>query len=177
MLVICCNEGYSQEQYGQTWNFGFGAGGYSGFYSYANRTIPAFNINYEIDVAPNFTLAPFVSIYTFSDDLYWGNNNVNYRYYSYKEIVIPVGVKGYYYFDDLLELNSDWDIYGAASMGVALSSSIWENGYLGDKNYYHNGNAVFLDLHIGAAYHINNKFGVYLDLSSGISTIGIQKRH
>src|SRR5688572_27190132 len=93
---------YAQEKYGRTLNFGLGVGGYSGYYSYVGRSLPVFNINYEIDVARNFTLAPFVSFYTFS-----GNRSS----YSYHETVIPIGVKGAYYFDELFKANEKWDFY------------------------------------------------------------------
>lgn len=171
LLMVFHYKGYAQEKYGKTLNIGIGVGGYSGYYRYAGRSLPVFNINYEIDVAKNFTLAPFVSIYAFKDDYYYDNGN---RYYKYKEVVVPIGIKGYYYFDDLLDLNSSWDVYAAASLGIALVNANWENGYPGDKNYYHNGNGVFADLHIGASYHFDNRIGVYLDLSSAISTIGLQ---
>lgn len=174
LLMLFHFNGYSQEHFGKTLNLGIGVTGYSGFYKYAGRSIPVFNINYEFDVANNFTLAPFASIYTFKDDHYWGNNNNPDRYYRYREVVVPIGLKGYYYFDELFNLRSDWDIYAGASLGVAIVSSSWEAGYLGDKNYYHRNNPVFLDIHIGASYHFNEHIGTYLDLSTGVSTIGIQ---
>lgn len=161
--------GIAQENYAKTLNIGIGVGGYSGYYRYVGHSIPVLNMNYEIAVLQNFTLAPFVSIYTFNDSYYWGN-----QYYKYDEVVIPVGIKGYYYFDDLLNVNSNWDIYAAGSLGFAVVNSTWENGYTGDKNYYHRGNKLLLDLHIGASYHFNNRLGMYLDLSSGVSTVGIQ---
>jgi hypothetical protein len=169
LLALFQFNSYSQEHYGKTLNLGLGVGGYSGVYKYTGSSFPVFNINYEFDVARNFTLAPFASIYTFKEDIYWSN-----RYYNYSEVVVPVGIKGYYYFDELLNLRSDWDIYAAASLGLVIATTHWENGYNGDRNYYHKGNAVFLDLHIGASYHFNNRIGAYLDLSSGLSTIGIQ---
>jgi hypothetical protein len=135
--------------------------------------LPVFSINYEFNVAPNFTLAPFASIYTFSDNYYWGNANYPDRYYSYRETVIPIGVKGTYYFDKILNATSKWDFYLGGSLGYAIVNSRWEDGYYGDKNYYHNGNSLFLDLHIGTEYHFNDRIGAFLDLSSGISTIGI----
>lgn len=164
---------YAQEQYGKTLNLGLGVAGYSGYYRYAG-SIPVINANYEIDIVKDFTLAPFASIYSFKDKYYWGNNNNPDRFYSYSEIVIPVGIKGYYYFDDLLDLNGDWDIYAASSLGIAIVNSTWESGYLGERDRYHRGSSVFLDLHIGASYHFSHRFGAYLDLSSGVSTIGVQ---
>jgi hypothetical protein len=32
---------------------------------------------------------------------------------------------------------------------------------------------LFLDLHLGAEYHLNNRVGLFLDLSTGVSTIGL----
>lgn len=162
--------------YGNTLNLGLGIGGYSGYYGYVGRTLPVFNINYELSVAKNFTLAPFISFYTYSNSYYWGNKNYPYRYYTYRETVVPVGLKGTYYFDDLLKANSKWDFYLAGSLGFAIVSSTWDNEYYGDKNYYSRGNPLFLDVHVGAEYHFNNHIGAFLDLSTGVSTIGISIR-
>lgn len=163
----------AQETYGGTLNLALGVGGYSGYYKYAGRSLPVFHVNYEFGVAKNFTLAPFISVYAFRDEYYWGNANYPDRYYTYRETVIPIGVKGTYYFDQILKATSPWDFYMAGSVGLAIVNSHWEDGYYGDKNYYHNGNSVFLDLHIGAEYHFNKRLGVFLDLSSGVSTIGL----
>jgi hypothetical protein len=165
--------GYGQERYSSTFNLGLGVGGYSGYYGYVGRTIPVLSMNYELGVAKNFTLAPSISIYTFSDNYYWGNNNTPPRNYGYRETVIPIGVKGTYYFDDLLEAGSDWDFYLAGSVGFAIVRSRWDDGYAGDKDYYHGNRSTFLDLHIGAEYHFNPRIGGFLDLSSGVSTVGL----
>lgn len=164
---------YAQETYSRTLNVGLGVGGYAGYYKYAGRSLPVLSVNYEIGVAKNFTLAPFLSLYTFRDDYYWGNSKHPDRYYTYRETVIPIGVKGTYYFDDLLGAIPRWDFYLAGSLGLAIVSSRWENGYYGDANHYHSGNSLFLDIHIGAEYHFNSRIGAFLDLSSGVSTIGL----
>jgi hypothetical protein len=161
----------AQERYGKTLNLGIGVGGHVGYSSYAGRSLPVFNVNYEIDVLRNFTLAPFISFYTFSDDYSWSNGS-----YRYSETVIPVGLKGSYYFDELLDAGSDWDFYAAASAGVAIVRSRWSDGYLGDRNHYNQGRFVFMDIHAAAEYHLNSKLGVFLDLSTGVSTIGLSVR-
>jgi hypothetical protein len=158
----------AQERFGKTLNLGFGVGGHSGYSRYAAHAVPVFNINYEFDVLRNFTLAPFASFYTYSDSYYWSNDT-----YSYRETVIPIGLKGTYYFDELLDANSKWDFYAAASAGFAIVNSHWEEGYDGDRNYFNHGRGIFADLHAGAQYNFGRKTGVYLDLSSGISTIGL----
>ena len=176
ILVLCTALSYTataQEKYGRTLNLGVGVGGYSGYYGYVGRSVPVFHIDYEFDVAKNFTLAPFVSFYTFSNEYYWGNHNHPYQYYHYSETVIPLGVKGTYYFDQLLQAGSKWDFYLAGSLGLAIVNSKWDNGYEGDRNYYHNGTSLFLDIHIGTEYHFDDRIGAFLDLSTGVSTIGI----
>ncbi len=173
LLMAFHFDGNSQERYGKTLNMGVGVAGYSGYYKYAG-TVPVFNINYEIDVVKNLTLAPFASIYAFKDEYRWGDNNNPDQYYTYTEVVIPVGIKSYYYFDDLINATSDWDIYAGTSLGLAIVNSSWEAGYNGNKNHFNKGTQVFLDIHVGATYHFNKRMGAYLDLSSGVSTIGLQ---
>ena len=129
--------------------------------------------DYELNVANNFTLAPFINFFTYSNSYYWGNPNNPYRFYNYSETVIPVGVKGTYYFDQLLHANPHWDFYLAASLGFAIVSQHWDSGYDGDVNYFNNRSPLFLDFHIGTEYHINHQIGLLLDLSTGISTIGV----
>ncbi|MFA5817116.1 MAG: hypothetical protein WC865_16030 [Bacteroidales bacterium] len=148
------------EKHGRTLNLGSGIGGYSGYYGYIGRTLPVLHINYEFDVANNFTLAPFATFYTYRGD-------------NYRETVIPVGVKGTFYFDQLLRANSNWDFYLAGSLGFAIVNSAWDTDYHGDRNYWHNPGPLFLDIHVGAEYHLNNQLGVFLDLSNGVSTIGL----
>jgi hypothetical protein len=148
------------EKYGSTLNLGLGIGGYSGYYSYIGRSLPVFHLNYEFDVANNFTLAPFLTFYTYNQDYY-------------RESVIPVGVKGSYYFDQILNANSNWDFYLAGSLGFALVNSRWDNKYQGDKGYYQKARPLFLDLHLGTEYHFNDKIGAFLDISTGVSTIGL----
>jgi hypothetical protein len=173
LFTISCFTSFGQEMYGRTLNVGLGVGGYSGYYGHVGRSLPVFHLDYEIDVAKNFTLAPFMSFYSFSNDYYWGNNNKPFKNYTYHETVIPIGAKGTYYFDDLLQASSKWDFYLAGSLGFAIVASSWEAGYDGDKNYYQNPSSLFLDIHIGSEYHFNKGVGAFLDLSSGVSTIGI----
>jgi len=137
------------------------------------RSLPVIHLDYEFDVADNFTLAPFLSISTFSNNYYWGNNNIPYRYYNYRQTIIPIGLKGTYYFDDLLKAGGDWDFYLGGSLGFAIVRSRWDDGYNGDRDVYRNGNSLFLNLHIGTEYHFNERYGAFLDLSSGVSTIGL----
>ncbi|MBW6499396.1 MAG: hypothetical protein K0B09_13480 [Bacteroidales bacterium] len=158
-------ESYAQKSgstggYGNTLNLGVGLGGYSGYYRYTNRSLTVFHIDYEFDVARNFTLAPFANFYSWRGD-------------HYRENVIPLGVKGSLYLDDLLKANPNWDFYVAGSLGFVVVNSRWDNNYNGDREYYKYPNRLFLDLHVGTEYHISNRIGLFLDLSTGVSTLGL----
>lgn len=155
---------YSSQGYGHTLNLGLGIGGYYGYYHYAGHSLPVFNINYEFDVARNFTLAPFATFWTYRND-----------HDHYRESIIPVGVKGTYYLDQALNAGSAWDFYLAGSLGFAIVRSTWDDGYSGET-YYHNVSPLFLDLHVGTEYHLSNRVGLFLDLSTGVSTLGLSFR-
>lgn len=163
----------TSERYGKTLNLGVGVGGYSGYYGYLEQSLPVFNINYELTVAKNFTLAPSISFYSYRRDYYWGDKNNPYRNYRYRETVVPIGLKGTYYLDQALRAGSKWDFYLAGSIGFAVVNSHWDNTYYGDKDYYRRANPLYLDVHAGAEYHFNNKVGMFLDVSTGVSTIGL----
>jgi hypothetical protein len=157
------------EKYGNTVNLGIGLG----YYSYVGHSMPVLHADYEFDVAKNLTIAPFVSFYTYENYYYWGGPHYPYRNYVYRTTVIPIGAKATYYFDQLLKANSKWDFYLAASLGIAFRKTTWENGYYGETAIEHSTSGLYIDGHIGAEYHMNNKLGLYLDLSTGMSTLGL----
>ncbi len=159
----------ANEKYGKTLNLGVGIG----YYGYIGSTVPVGTMNFEFDVANHFTLAPFVGIYSYQRSYYWGNPNKNdFRYYNYRETAVPVGIKGTYYFDKLFHANAKWDFYAAGSVGFIFRSVTWENGYYGDQHAYTSASPLYLDAHIGAEYHMTKKVGMFLDLSTGVSTFG-----
>ncbi|MBL7892348.1 MAG: hypothetical protein JNL63_06940 [Bacteroidia bacterium] len=160
------------EKYGNTLNMSLG---FSYGYGYYGDSFP-FLINYEFDVAKNFTLAPFISFFSYTNYYYWGSpgNNKPYRDYSYRTVVIPIGLKGAYYFDELLLAGEKWDFYGAASLGFAYRKTTWEDGYTGSTNAVKRTNSGgYMDIHVGAEYHFNPKIGMFLDMSTGVSSFGI----
>lgn len=148
------------DEYGNTLNIGLGIGGYSGYYGYIGHTLPVLSLNYEFSVARNFTLAPFVTLYSYSDEYY-------------TTYVTPIGVKGSLYLDQLLHAGPNWDFYVAGSLGIALVSDVRRSDYYGDRIYSNSTNPLYLDLHLGTEYHFNKNIGAFLDLSTGVSTIGI----
>lgn len=157
---LSAQNNYYSDEYGPTLNIGLGIGGYSGYYGYIGHTLPVFDINYEFGVARNFTLAPFLTLYSYSDP-------------NYTSTVTPIGVKGSYYLDQLLHAGSRWNFYVAGSLGIALASTTWNQNYTGDRTYYTSINPLYIDFHLGTEYHISRQIGAFLDLSTGVSSIGI----
>jgi hypothetical protein len=166
---LAAQETPSAEKFGNTLNMGVGIG----YYGYIGHTIPVLHANFEFDVAKNFTLAPFITYYSYQGGSYWGNPNYPYKDYYYHQTVIPVGVKGSYYFDQLLHAGSKWDFYLAGSLGFAIRKTTWESGYDGETTVQRGSSGLYLDGHIGTEYHLGEKCGLFLDLSSGISTFGL----
>lgn len=95
--------------------------------------------NYEIPVHKNITIAPGAGT---NFELDWLN----------------IGVKGNYYFDNLIGLNDpDWDIYGGANLGYSI--------YMGNNN--NEDNDVDFGLQFGARWFWNEKWGLYLEIGGG----------
>ena len=150
-------------EYGNTLNIGLGMG-YTG-------GVPLL-LNYEFDVADNFTIAPFISYYSYNKYSYWGGPGYAYKKYGYHVTYIPIGAKGTYYFDQLLKAGDKWDFYAAASLGFGYSKIKWESGYYG-TDQIRGTSPLFLLVHIGAEFHFNERTGMFLDLSSGSSSVGV----
>jgi len=159
----------SRQSHGGNLNIGVGLG----YYGYIGHPATALTLNYEFDAAKNFTLAPFIGFYSYSKNYYWGNKNYPDRYYRYREIAVPIGLKGAYYFDNALDAGSKWDFYAAASLGFTFHRVTWETGYYGDQNIIREASPLFLAGHIGTRYHFTPKAGIFLDLSTGLSTVGL----
>jgi hypothetical protein len=174
-ITMNAQEQSAPEKFGGTLNLGAGIG----YYGYVGHPLPVGSMNFEFDIAKNFTLAPFVGLYSYEHRYYWANPNKQfddpnyYNEYSYRVIAVPVGVKGTYYFDQLFHANPKWDFYAAGSVGFVFRTVTWDRDYYGDHHIYQTASPLYLDAHIGAEYHVNQKLGLFLDLSTGVSTVGL----
>ncbi|MES2704050.1 MAG: hypothetical protein V4649_15525 [Bacteroidota bacterium] len=155
----------SRERFGNTLNLGLGIG----YYGYLQNSVLFLSGNYEFDVARNFTLAPFIGFTSYRSNSYRWSGSDHY----YRRTVMPMGVKGTYYFDRLLGAGPKWDFYLAASLGFVYDRVVWTDGYFGDKSVARAVSPLYLDFHIGTEYHINRRVGLFLDLSTGVSTFGL----
>jgi hypothetical protein len=169
LAMVGYTKAQEREYYGNTLNAGVGIG----YYGYVGHAIPFGTLNYEVDVARNFTLAPFIGVYSYQDNYYWAGPNEGYRYYNYRETVVPIGLKGTYYFDQLFHAGPKWDFYAAGSAGFNIRHRVWDTGYYGDKTVNGSASPLYLNAHIGSEYHMTDHAGIFLDLSTGVSTVGL----
>ncbi|MCW3086177.1 MAG: hypothetical protein JWP12_3543 [Bacteroidetes bacterium] len=157
------------EVHGKTLNLSVG----TGFYGYVGHPLVQGTINYEFGIARNFTLAPTVGMFTYSDGNYWGDDSHVNRYYTYRETYIPMGLKLSYYFDELFGAGPKWDFYIGTSAGYVYRNTHWESGYQGDTTVKNKVDSYYIGMHLGAEYHLNNTTGIFADLSNTVSTIGL----
>lgn len=157
-----------RELFGKTINAGIGLA----YYNVVGGVVPVARVNYEIDVAENITIAPFVSYFAHHQFAYPDKNNPLYRHY-YRESIMPVGVTGMYYFDDVLKANDKWDFYAGLSLGAQIMRKAWENGYNGASTIAQRSVGFYWDGHLGFEFHLSYRIGFVVDVSRGISTAGV----
>ena len=98
----------------------------------------------EFPVASAITIGPQVSC------------NYNFDYWV-------LAAKGNFYFDELFELNSDWDVYAGANVGYRLD---------GSDNNDNNGDGFNWGAQIGARWFWSEKWGLNAEFGGGSGVIG-----
>jgi hypothetical protein len=125
----------------------------SSVFAQGSETIKQLNFgiigaSYEFPIHKNISIAPFVGT---DFELDW----------------LTLGAKGNFYFNNLLGLPAEWDVYGGANAGFAI----------GLDNDANNKDGFNLGLHIGARWFWNDTWGVYAEFgggtTAGTSGIGI----
>lgn len=101
----------------------------------------AIRANYELPLAKNFTISPEAYL------------PLNFEF-------IYAGARVDYYFDELVNLAADWDIWGGLRAGLYLGSDV--------------SNEIRLNLQLGGEYRLNETWGILLEIGGGkMSNAGI----
>lgn len=92
-------------------------------------------VSYDIPVHTDIAVSPFVGT----------NFDLDY---------LTIGVKGNYYFDNLVNLLPAFDVYAGANAGYAFGID-------------NNGNDFDMGIQVGGRWFWNDKWGLYLELGGG----------
>lgn len=101
-------------------------------------------ISYDIPVATNFAIAPMART----------NFDISY---------LTLGVKGDFYFDNLIGLPAEWDFYAGVNGGYR----IWF------YNEHANSSNFDIGLEVGGRWFWSDKWGLMLELSGGVGYGGM----
>lgn len=131
---------------GKQLNAGVGFSGYG---------VPVY-IGADFGVHESITIGPRVSHRT------W---NRSFTGFKYKQNLTVISFNGNYHFNQLLDLDSPWDLYA----GLTLGYYIWSGDeYVGAK-----ASGIGFDAQIGARYFFSDRFGVNLEFGGGYASGGI----
>ncbi len=119
--------------------------------------VPIF-ARYEAPVADNITVGGSLSFQTKSE---------NYASYKWKHTIFGIGARGSYHFNEVLEVNDEWDFYA----GVGLGYYAWNTKYDGNGtsvSYGGSGNGgVSLGVHLGGRYFVKDNLAINLEVGGG----------
>lgn len=102
----------------------------------------------EYGIAENFSVGGELSYRK------WG------KYSNYSPSITTIAALGNYHVGELLELPTEWDLYG----GLSLGYSVWSSG---TSVYSVRGSGVYFVGQIGARYFVSDNFAVNLEFGGG----------
>jgi hypothetical protein len=82
------------------------------------------------------------------------------RYSGYNPSITTIAALGNYHVNELLEIPSEWDLYGGLTLGYAIWSS-------GTSVYRVRGSGVYLVGQIGGRYFVSENFAINLEFGGG----------
>ena len=133
----------------------------------SNWGVPVF-VGVDYGVARDFTIGAEAS---------YSSKKVSDGYFESKYSIFGFGINGNYYFDRLLKLPNEFNLYAGATLGYAnVSETI--NGPSALLPYYETYHSSFavsgvdLGLQIGGRYFFTKNLGLNLQLGGGIHTFG-----
>lgn len=156
--LAASQQAFAQYQKGdKLLNLGLGLGSYYG------GGVPI-GASLEFGVTDNISVGPQIDYYSWS---------YGYVGYKWRYTFIPIGVRGSYHANELLNLNNDkLDLYGGVSLGYYISKYSDNTGYTGTYDNAYGGRA-FLGVHVGGRYYFKPNLGGFAELGYGVSTLKV----
>ncbi len=133
------------EQGGVQLNAGFGTSGWG---------TPVY-VGLDYGIAKNWTLGGELSFQSYNTE-------------GFKNNIIGIQANGNYHFNEILNIPSEWDFYGGAS----LSYYSWSSKYNGVKQDYNGADDIGIGLQVGGRYFFSNNFGLNLQVGGSSALSG-----
>lgn len=119
--------------------------------------VPIF-VRYEAPVADNITVGGGLSYQTKGE---------TYSSYKWNHTIFGITARGSYHFNELLEVNDEWDFYA----GLSLGYYVWNQKYDGGSTsitYSGAGNGGFsVGVHLGGRYFVKDNIAINLEVGGG----------
>lgn len=94
--------------------------------------------------------------------------NYSTRYFNdrYRQSLTIIGVNGNYHFNQLLDLPSQWDLYGGLTIGYWIWSDVkWNNNNV--TTFGGEASGIGAGIQVGGRYFFTERFGVNLEAGGG----------
>ncbi|AWG21247.1 hypothetical protein FFWV33_06725 [Flavobacterium faecale] len=109
----------------------------------------------DYGIAPNFTLGGELSYQSYNTA-------------GYKSNILGIQANGNYHFNEILNIPSEWDLYGGAS----LSYYNWTSKIDGKKADYSGADDIGVGLQVGGRYFFTDKLAINLQLGGSSALSG-----
>ncbi|MCG9794167.1 outer membrane beta-barrel protein [Flavobacterium algicola] len=109
----------------------------------------------DYGIARNFTLGGELSYQSYNTS-------------GYKNSILGIQANGNYHFNEILNIPSEWDLYGGAS----LSYYNWSSKFDGESVDYSGADDIGIGLQVGGRYFFTDKLAINLQLGGSSALSG-----
>lgn len=123
---------------------------------FSSSGVPVY-AGFDIGVHEDITVGGELSFRSYDDS--WDGN-------SYNHTMIGIAGNANYHLNTLLELPSEWDVYGGLNLGFYIVNTS-DSGYDGTAD-----SGFGLGAQVGGRYYFNEKYGINLEFGGGSTFSG-----
>jgi len=86
---------------------------------------------------------------------------------KWRHTIVGIHARGNYHFNELIEIDDQWDLYGGLNLGYYIWNTKWDDSGT-SFDYSGSGSGGFsLGIHVGGRYFINDRIGINLEFGGG----------
>jgi hypothetical protein len=122
---------------------------------FSNSGVPIYG-GFDVGVHEDITVGGEISFRMYDET--WNEN-------TYDHTMIGIAGNANYHLNTVLEIPSEWDVYGGINLGFYIVTS--ESGYDGEED-----SGFGLGAQVGGRYYFNEKYGINLEFGGGSTFSG-----